>query len=53
MDVLGWYSEGSEGTMKCQMKKTGSNTFRTFTGHSSEAGGKGGNQPFEKNVSKT
>ena len=53
MDVLGWYSEGSEGTMRCQMKKTGSNTFRTFTGHSSEAGGKGGNQPFEKNVSKT
>ena len=48
MDVLGWHSVGSKGTMRCQMNKTESNKFRTFTGHSSEAGGKGTTNPLIK-----
>lgn len=46
MDVLGWHSVDSKGTMRCQMNKTESNKFRIFTGHSSEAGGKGTNNPL-------
>lgn len=53
MDVLGWHSVDSKGTMRCQMNKTESNKFRIFTGHSSEAGGKGTNNPLIKNISKT
>lgn len=48
MDVLGWHSAGSKGTMRCQMNKTESNKFRIFTGHSSEAGGKGATNPLIK-----
>lgn len=35
------------------MNKTESNKFRIFTGHSSEAGDKGTNNPLIKNISKT
>ena len=50
IDTLGWHSEGSWGTMRCQMNKTGSNKFRTFIGHSSEAGGKGASNPLVKRM---
>ncbi|WP_318527719.1 RHS repeat domain-containing protein [Neisseria zalophi] len=52
VDVLGWHASGSWGTMRCQMNKTGSNKFRTFTGYSSEAGGRGARHPLIKKMFK-
>ena len=48
VDILGWHSVGSKGTRRYQMNMTESNKFRTFTGHSSEAGGKGATNPLIK-----
>ncbi len=52
VDILGWHSSGSWGTMRCQMNKTGSNKFRTFTGYSSGAGGQGARHPLIKRLFK-